>query len=300
MGKEGTVMRWTSQDFGPRLWWAAKNWKADEADLLAAALAYYALLSLFPLLLILLAAFGYVLRFVPQAQSAQQELIELVAENTAPVVAAYLEQILNQVQTQADISGPIGLGVLLAAAIGIFSQLETSFDRIWKVPPSAWQGLWGAVRNALVYRLRAFLILLGVVLGMTAAFFGSMALATVRTLTSSVWGGQLLWNLLETTVGLLASWTLCTVVYKTLPRTQVAWHAASEGAAVAAVLWELIRRFLAVLIIGPRYSAYGVVGAVLALLVWTHLTACILFLGAEYARGLQDISSEERGLESGG
>jgi len=286
-------MRRSWEAFWPRLWRAAQNWQEDQADLLAAALAYYALLSLFPLLLILLAAFGYVLRFTPQAQSAQQELLELTAENTSPWVARYLEQVLTQVETQADLSGPVGLLVLVLTAIGIFSQLENAFDRIWRTPPAHWQGLWGAVWNALVYRLRAFLILLGVVLGMTAAFFGSMALATVRTLTTSFWGGQLLWNGMETAVGLLASWALFAVIYKTIPRTQVAWPAASEGAAVAAVLWELTRRFLAAFIIGPRYSAYGVVGAVLALLVWMQLTGCILFLGAEYARGVQETPAQD-------
>ncbi|MCS7304252.1 MAG: YihY/virulence factor BrkB family protein [Thermoguttaceae bacterium] len=280
-------MRWISDVFWPRLWRAMQNWQADQADQLAAALAYYALLSLFPLVLILLAAFGYVLRFVPQAQSAQQELLELTAENISPVIAGYLEQIFTQVQTQADVSGPVGLLVLVLTAIGIFSQLETAFDRIWQVPPAPWQGLWGAVGNALIYRFRAFLILLGVVLGMVAAFFGSMALAAVRTFTTSLWGGQLLWNALETAVGLLASWALFAVMYKTIPRAQVSWSAASEGAAVAAVLWELLRRFLAAFLISPQYSAYGVVGAVLALLVWMQLTGCILLLGAEYARSVQ-------------
>ncbi len=281
-------MRWIVEAFWPRLWRAMQNWQADQAAQLAAALAYYALLSLFPLVLILLAVFGYVLRFVPQAQSAQQELLKLTAENTSPAVAGYLEQIFTQVQTQADLSGPVGLVVLVLTAIGIFSQLETAFDRIWRVPPAPWQGAWGAVRNALVYRVRAFLILLGVVVGMMAAFFGSMALAAFRSLTNTLWGGQLLWNALETAVGLVASWGLFAVMYKTIPRTQVAWSAASEGGAVAAVLWELLRRFLAAFLISPQYSAYGVVGAVLALLVWIQLTGCILFLGAEYARCLQD------------
>jgi len=280
-------MRRSVEAFWPRLWRAMQNWQADQADQLAAALAYYAMLSLFPLAMIFLAALGYVLRFVPEAQSAQKELLELVAENTSPQVARYLEQIFAQVETQADLSGPVGGVVLVLTAIGIFSQLETAFDRIWRVPPAPWQGWWGAVRNALVYRLRAFLILMGVVVGMMAAFFGSMALAAIRTFTTSLWGGPWLWNALETALGLLSSWALFTIMYKTIPRTPVAWQAASEGAAVAAFLWELLRRFLAAFLISPHYSAYGVVGAVLALLVWIQLTGCILFLGAEYAQCLQ-------------
>lgn len=281
-------MRWISKVFWPRLWRAAQNWQADQADQLAAALAYYAVLALFPLALILLAILGYLLRFVPQAQSAQQELLRLTAENISPVVARYLEQIFTQVETQADLNGPVGLLVLILTGIGIFSQLESAFDRIWHVPPAPWQGFWGAVQNALGHRLRAFLILVGVVVGMMAAFFGSMALATLRTFTSSLWGGRFLWHGLETAVGLLASWALFALMYKTIPRSRVQWSAASEGAAVAAVLWELTRRFLAAFLIGPRYSAYGLVGAVLALLVWVQISGCIVFLGAEYARTVQE------------
>jgi membrane protein len=78
------------------------------------------------------------------------------------------------------------------------------------------------------------------------------------------------------------NWFLFTLIYKTLPRARVLWSEAIEGAAVAAVMWEINRQVLAALVIGERYSAYGIVGSMIVLLLWVYMASSILFLGAEY------------------
>lgn len=280
-------MRWLTEVLWPRVRRAFQGWQEDDGGMLAAAMAYYALLSLFPILLILIATVGFLLRLSPGVQSARKTLLELAAQSTSPAVAENIADVLEQVRLHAGLGGPLGLATLVLAAIGIFSQLETSFDRIWKVRGSPWKGVGGAVLNALVHRLRAFLMLLGVVLVVVAAFVAGIVLSAVRSYTSDLQGGHLLWNVAETSASLVLSWSLLAVVYKVIPRTRVRWGAAMQGAAVASVLWEINRRFLAAFVIGEKYTAYGVVGSIIALLLWTYLASSILFLGAEYARVVQ-------------
>ncbi len=112
------------------------NWRNDDGPTLAAAVAYYAVFSLFPLLLLLLAAMGFALRYSSGAQNARQQLLVLVAQNASPALAGHVQAVLEQISVRATLGGPVALAALLLAAIGVFGQVELAFDRIWKSPAS--------------------------------------------------------------------------------------------------------------------------------------------------------------------
>ena len=80
---------------------------------------------------------------------------------------------------------------------------------------------------------------------------------------------------------------LLTTLYKTLPRAKVSWSAASRGGVLASVLWEVSRQVLTVLMFGGNYTAYGVVGSVMALMLWVYIAASVFFFAAEYVREFQ-------------
>ena len=263
---------------------ALKRWKYDDGSLLAASLAYYATFSFFPLLLILISVLGFALRFSSGAQDAQRELLNLLGQNTSTLLAGHVETALAEIRTNAVVTGPLGLVTLLLTAIVIFTQLEAALDRIWNVDKTRSKGIILAIRNALFYRLRAFLMLIGMGLLVLAAFVGGIVVSAVRPLAIDLAGGGLVWNLIQILTGVGLNWLLLTVIYKVLPKGRVRWSEASGGGVVAAVLWEAGRQLLALLLVGKKYSVYGVVGSLMALMLWIFFASNVFLLGAEYVR----------------
>ncbi len=113
-----------------RVWFVIREtltrWSRNDGPLLAAAMSYYAALSFFPLLLVLISGLGYALRFSAGAQNAQDQLIQMLDRNTAPALAKSVETILSEVKVNASVGGPVSLLTLLFSAIGIF--------RNWTMP----------------------------------------------------------------------------------------------------------------------------------------------------------------------
>ena len=287
------MIDWATTRFWPRLKQAVKHFKQDDGNLLAAAMAYYATLSFFPMLLILIAALGLLLRFSGGTQDAQQELLALLAEQTSPELSRHVASTLAQIRASAAISGPLGLIVLLAAAIGFFRQFETAMDRIWKVDRRRGHGIIAAVRHTLFRRLRAFLMLLGVGFLVFAGFIGGMAASAVGRYAADLPGGGLAWSLIYVLGGVALNWALFTIIYKILPKVRVRWSEASRGGLVAAVLWEAARQVLVFVLLGGKYSAYRVVGSLIGLMLWIYIASSVLFLGAEYVRMIYEDRAEE-------
>lgn len=278
------MTRWPKIRLWPRLKETVKHWKQDDGNLLAAAVAYYATFSFFPLLLILIAALGLLLRFSGGTQDAQRELLRLLAENASPALSHHVETALAEIRTSAVIGGPLGLVALLLTAVGIFTQFDAAFDRIWNVDRRRPKGIIAAVRNTLFRRLRAFLMLLGVGFLVVAGFIAGMVASAIGQFATDLPGGGLAWNLIHTLGGLVLNWLLFTLIYKILPKVRVRWSEASRGGLFAAVLWEAARQLLALLLLGRKYSAYQVVGSLIALMLWIYIASSVLLLGAEYVR----------------
>lgn len=274
---------WIKKHVWMPLYEAVLEWQEDDGDLLAASMAYYAVLSFFPLLLILVSALGVFLQF-STGQDAQEQFIALIAERVSANAADNVRAVLAGISENAGVGGPVGLLVLLFAAIGIFTQFERAFDRIWDVKAKGSSGIFSAVRNALVERLRAFLMLLGVGILMLAAFIANMAAAAVRTYATATPGGVWAWKWGQLLAGIALNALLFGLIYRFLPKVKVDWSAALRGGVLAAILWEVTRQFLAAIVIGEKYNAYGVVGSLIAVMLWVYIASTILFFGAEYAQ----------------
>jgi len=261
--------------------------------MLAAAMAYYATFSFFPLLLILVAALGFALRFSSGARDAQQELLKLLAQRTSVELAENVEIALAQIRTRAVIGGPLGLITLLMAAIVIFIHFERALDRIWSTRRRS-QGILAAVGNTLRLRLRAFLMFLGVGLLVFLVFIAGIVAAAIRPLATGLPGGLLAWNLLTILAGVVLNGLLFTVIYRILPKVRVRWSDALRGGVLAALLWETGRQLLTLCLIGRTYSAYGVVGSLIVLMLWSYMASGVLLLGAEHVRVVHDERSADR------
>jgi len=268
---------------------AVVKWLADDAQLLAAAMAYYFAIALFPLLLVLVAVVGFVLEKTEYGQNAEQEVIEVVASQVSPVVGEQLEKLLSTVRGQAATSGPLGGAMFLAAVIAVFAQFERAFGVIWGVPRSnQGHGILATIGHVLFRRLKAFLMLLGV-----------WALVMVTFIASLVWSGVDRYaadaaplvsdvsNWLQQGASLSINIVAFMFVYRFVPKPRIAWRDALAGGVLAGLGWEIGRQALGAVVVGQRYaSAFGVIGSFLAVMLWCYYGAAVLFLGAEYVQVL--------------
>jgi len=265
-----------------------ERWRHDDGSLMAASMAYYATFSFFPMLLFLTAVLGFVLQLSPGAQDAEQELLKLLEQGTSPALAENVEEALSGIRSRAIIGGPLGFFALLFAAVIMFTHVEKILDRVWSTPRQR-KGLIEAIRNTLLHRLRAFLMLMAMGFLVFVAFTAGMVVVAVQSLAPNLPGGATLWNVLQIVVSVGVNWMLFTTIYKMLPRVKIHWSEASRGGNLAAVLWEISRQLLALYYtMGKNFSAYGAVGSIIVLMLWIYIACGVLILGAQYVRVIRD------------
>jgi membrane protein len=264
----------------------ARRWIADEGSLLSAAMAFYAACSLFPCCLVLIALLGTVLRTFSSAQGAREELLDTAARNASPWLAEQLKSLLAGVEQHATFGGPLGMLLLLVAAIGMFQQFDSMLDRIWGRVGAKPVGIWGAVRRALVDRLTAFLLLLGLGGLVIVVLLADIVFAAVRPYIVPWPAGGPAWDTFQAIFSLACNCLLFGGLYKVLPRAPIRWRHALAGGLLTALVWGLGQQVLARIVISGSYSAYGVVGSFLAVLIWMYYSSAVLFFGAEFVRVL--------------
>lgn len=264
---------------------AYQRWQQDDGHLLAAAVAYYAALSFFPLMLVLISGLGVFLQFTALGQNAQQQVLAAIAEHTSPALEEQVASMLEMVQTKAAIGGPLGLLGMLLTAVALFAQFETAFDRIWGVEDRESRGVLHTIKNLVFHRLRAFLMLLGLGGLIIAIFVAGLFLSTLQAYTEGlVPAAEWFWWIVQTAVSVGLNTIVFTMIYTVLPKVPVRWSEGFRGGLLAAVVWEIGRMILAAFLIGNKYSAYGVVGSFIAVMLWIYYASTVVFLGAEYVQ----------------
>lgn len=283
-----------------RIWYVASQtvtrWSTNDGNVLAASMAYYAAFSFFPLLLVLLSVLGFALRFSDSAQDQQTQLIDFIAHSTSPAlakeVAPFVNTTFSQLQNRVWLSGPVGWFLLLIGAIGIFSQLEAAFDRLWHAVTPHQPGIRAAVRNALWNRLKAFLTLIGlgvlalVALGMNLTFVAIRTWAEESSWADEILGSGDFWRNTRWAVSVGLNAFVLSLVYKMIPRARVRFLHAAIGGVIVAMSWELGSQVVARFIVGGNYSAYGVVGSFIAIMLWVYYASILLLLGAQMVQVL--------------
>jgi membrane protein len=274
---------------------AVARWSADDGSVMAAATAYYVGLSFFPLLLVLIAGVGWFLQNTHLGQDAQREVLAAIAQNMSPQLADYVSESLLMVQDRSSIGGPIGLATMLIASLAAFGQLDSAFDRIWGFPQSESQSMFRYLLGLLAQRGRAFLALLGLVVVVVIVFLAGMVLTAVQTHTAAVMPLEpWVWNSLQIIITFGTNAIVFTLLYRLMPKAPVRWKRALQGGLLTAVAWEIGRQLIRILVARSKYSAYGVVGAFLAILLWCYYAVAIVLLGAEYIQVLRARARVER------
>ena len=255
-------------------------WTADYAPSMGAALSYYTLFSIAPLILIAVAVAGMILG----EKAARGEIFAQLATLTGPEGAAAVESLLENANrsTGGGILATLTGFVLLAlGAMSVFGELQNALDRIWRAPVRASEsGMWKMVRM----RVLSF----GMVLGIGFLLTVSMILSAVIAALGKLWMFPG-WEALAHIVDILLSFGLTTVlfamIYKVIPRVPIDWRDVWIGAAVTAALFA-VGKVLIGLYLGRSSvaSAFGAAGSLVVLMVWVYYSAQIFLLGAEFTR----------------
>jgi len=271
-----------------RLYRSYDSFNRDHGSLLAAAAAYFIGLSLFPLLSSLIAGFGWFLGHTSPGQNAEQHVMATVEQHVSPLVASQVQELFAEVRERSPVSGPISILTLLFVATAGFTQFENAFNRIWNIPVPESRGWLAGLRELVVERAVAFLLMLAIAAIVVATFLAATVLTTVQARTHNILPAPAaVWTLGQTAASLAINVIAFTMLYRWLPKTHVPWRPALRGATLVAVAWEVGRQVLAAFLVGTKYSsAYGIVGTFIGLLVWCYYACLIVFLGAEYVQGL--------------
>jgi len=256
----------------------ANDWMEDKAMRLGAALAYYTILSVAPLLIIVVGIAGLVLRREDVQTGLQQQLAELIGQAGGEVVDTVLK---NNTSLGSSIPAiVIGVVVLLFGASGVFTELQDSLNTVWGVTPKPGRGLWAILRE----RFLSFTMVLGTGFLLLVSLVVSTALAgltRVIGLTAIGVVGQILSFCLSFAVVTL----LFTLIYKVLPDVEIRWSDVWVGAVATALLFT-VGKLLIGLYLGHASvgSAYGAAGSLVVFVVWVYYSALILFFGAEFTK----------------
>ena len=273
-----------ASDIDFRQWWtmtksAGMAWIDDYAPSMGAALAYYTVFSVAPLLLIVVSVAGLVFGEDAARGAIFAQLRDLMGAEGAKAVEGLLAS-LNHPE-KGIISTVIGFAVLLVGATTVFGELQDALDRIWRAPARDKSGgLWGLLRG----RLLSF----GMILGIGFLLMVSLVLSAVLSALGEWWGPMFgAWKTVAKVFDFVVSFGLITVVfamiYKLMPRVDVRWHDVWVGAAVTSLLFA-IGKLLIGLYIGKSgvASGYGAAGSLVVVLVWVYYSAQIFLMGAEF------------------
>lgn len=277
---------------------AGADFFEDKAAQLGAALAFYSILSLAPLLIIAISVAGLVFG----EEAARGEVSTQIEGMVGPQGAKAVESMLTNARRPAagTVAAVFGIVMLLVGASGVFGQLQDAMNTIWEVPPKKEAGIWGMVKS----RFLSFTLVLGVGFLLLISLLLSAIISGASEYMNGIWPHlEPLWHLANALVSFVVVMLLFAMIFKFLPDTTVAWRDVWVGAALTALLFT-VGKFLIGLYLGKSSiaSAYGAAGSLVVLLVWIYYSAQILFFGAEltqvYARRHGSWSSKKTALEA--
>ncbi|MEI6222556.1 MAG: YihY/virulence factor BrkB family protein [bacterium] len=257
-----------------------REWQKDNAQTLAAALAYYAVFSLAPLLLIIIAIVGMVLSRDQVLHEVIGAVNALLGVEVGRVVSSLLNDLSNR--NSSIIATVVGVITLLIGATGIISQLQNSFNVIWDAKPKS-KTVWFRLVKKQIFSLGyilllALLLLLSLLLNTALNFFLGFLTEQYPTLAFILPLGSMVLTFLLT-------WLLFVSMFTFIPDAKVHLHDALVGGGFTALLFLFGRMLLTwYLTKGVATSAYGAAGALVAILLWVYTSSEILFLGAEFTK----------------
>jgi len=255
------------------------EWINDRASRKGAALAFYTVFSLAPLLIIAISIAG--LFFGEEAARGEilVQMRDLLGPDGARAVQAVIE---NAAEPSTGIWATlVGLATLLVGATTALAELKDDLDEIWDAPPERIRGFW--------YLVRKRLLSVGMILALGFLLLVSLALSAVTAALSRLWGlddsTSVLLQLVNFAISFVLVTALFAMIYKILPAVRIAWRDVTIGAIITALLFSIGKLLIGVYLGNSAIaSTYGAAGSVILVLVWVYYSAQIFLLGAEFTK----------------
>jgi membrane protein len=248
---------------------------------MSAALAYFTMLSLAPLLIMAIAIAG----FVFGNKMAEAEIIELAARFTTEEIAGIIANLIKNASRPATgiVAGTISVAVLLFGASGVFSQLHDTFNDIWQVPAEKRSGILFTIRQRLIGIL--MVLIAGILL------LASNVLSTLLSTIAESYPKAISWlNLADRSVSYLLMPFVISLIYWLIPSTKIEYRDVLPAAMLTAILISVSRYLIQLYLQFSKTSeVYGAAGSLVVLLVWVYMTGLVVFYGAAFCRAWAEI-----------
>ncbi|BAZ45097.1 ribonuclease BN [Chondrocystis sp. NIES-4102] len=257
-----------------------KKWQEDNASRIAAALAYYTVFSVSPLLVIAIAIAGaFFGQETAQAQITEKLTSLLGQDAVEPILVALNNMSQPRIRGIASL---ISVAVLILGASGIFAQLQDALNTIWKVKPQAGKGMLAFLRK----RLLSFLMVLAIGFILILSLILSAVVSALKMYrVDFLPGSAIVWENLDFIVSLGLLTFLFSLMFKYVPDIKIAWKDVFIGSVITSLLF-LFGKFLLGLYLskGSLGSAYGAAGSLIVFLAWVYYSAQIILFGAEFTQ----------------
>jgi membrane protein len=259
-----------------------QEWLDDKAPQLGAALAYYTVFSLAPLVLLLLAIVGVLFRSNPEGawQKITEQMSYVLDKSAVEVVQGIAQQAAEP--GKSTLATTLGIALALFGATGVFGQLQDALNTIWGVKPKPGLGIWGFLRA----RFLSFAMLSGVCFLLLVSLVVETLLKAFSHYVQAMLPGGLavalsVYLIFDFAVVL----TLFAMIFKVLPDAKIRWRDVWVGAALTAFLFLSGKWALGLyLASGTAASAYGAASSLITLLLWIYYSSQILLFGAEFTQ----------------
>jgi membrane protein len=258
----------------------ASEWSEDNATRLAAALAFYTVLSIAPLLMLAIA----IISLIFGEDAARGQVASELAGIVGPQAGEGIQTVIEHADSPSGgaIGSIVSVVVLLFGASGVFGELQSALNTIWEVKPKPGLGLKGFLRA----RLFSFTMVLSVAFLLLVSLVLSTGLSAVGSFFEhKLPGGALLWGGVNFLISFAVITGLFGLIFKTVPDVQIAWRDVWPGAALTALLFTVGKLALG-LYLGRASvaSPYGAAGSIIVLVIWVYYATQILFMGAEFTQ----------------
>lgn len=258
---------------------AASSWVDDYAPSMGAALSYYTLFSIAPLLLIVISIAGLVFGEEAARGEIFNQLNGFMGSEAAAAIQGLLESVNKPVK--GTFGTIVGIGLVLIGATTVFAELQDAMDRIWRAPARHQSsGLWGL--------LRARLLSFGMILSIGFLLMVSLVMGAVLSAFSRWWspfftGWETVAQVLNTLFSFGITMLAFAMIYKIMPRVKIDWRDVWIGAGVTAFLFT-VGKFLIGYYIGRSgvVSGFGAASSIVIVLIWVYYSAQIFLVGAEF------------------
>jgi membrane protein len=268
------------RDFFRLLGSAASEWSEDNALRLSAALAYYSIFSLAPLLVIAISIAGLVFGEAAARGQITEQMRQLAGDRAAEAIQALVQ---GTSRRTASLSATfVGLVVLLFGSSGVFLELKGALNTIWGVAIRPGKPMRTLIRE----RFISFTIVLGIGFLLLVSLVMSAALAALgASMRNLLTWPAFVWQIVDLLVSFAVTTFLFAMIFKILPNVQIRWRDVWTGAGITAFLFT-IGKYLIGFYLGTSAVAsyYGAAGSAIVLLLWVYYSACILFFGAEFTK----------------